>query len=94
MIRLDESRNFRHARIIAPFMFIATIASMYALDITQLPFDLLFPSTFIIFGYIMLWKCPRCKKLFGVKVGLISISWPYFNECLHCESKFEKAGDT
>ena len=38
----------------------------------------------ISFGYIALWKCPNCGRLYSTKLSFISICWPYIGHCLHC----------
>lgn len=35
---------------------------------------------------MLMWRCPRCQRLYCVKFGLVVVAWPYLNKFLHCGS--------
>jgi hypothetical protein len=82
-----EAAAFRKARIIWPVSF-----GLIILAVTKPTLWLLLPllATYVVITvYLLSWRCPRCRKLFCVRFGVISVAWPYFNRCLHCGSTLE-----
>jgi hypothetical protein len=91
LITKEESRNFRLARFAWPFLFALAILAI-AISAPAAVFVVLIAVYAVLTIYLLLWHCPRCDRLFGVKFGLISIAWPFFGQCLHCGSKIQTSG--
>lgn len=39
------------------------------------------------FLYVAFWPCPKCLKPFALRIGWITVCWPWLNHCLHCDSE-------
>ena len=91
LITKRESRNFRAARLVWPFLFV--LAVVLIAIAAPLPMLILLGAVYVLVTlYLLFWPCPRCHRLYGIKLGLISIAWPFFSYCLHCGSKLDKTG--
>jgi hypothetical protein len=103
-ITRKEAKPYLISRSIFLTAFILSILSIAILSqpfvaIPEIFSTFLFTLLFLAISAIAIghtisqqWKCPRCKRRFSVKLGLMSISWPYLNSCLHCEATIETTG--
>jgi hypothetical protein len=39
---------------------------------------------------VLFWPCPRCRRFYSSHFGLMAISWPWFDQCLHCGAELVK----
>ena len=74
---------FRRLRLIWPIVFIGLL-TFPILKLSKSLLALYFILYLIITIWTLVWPCPRCRKFFCTKFGLLSAAWPYINSCRHC----------
>lgn len=93
-ITAKESLFFRRMRLIELWLFIAIVpAAIAAQKIKWMGwvFGILMAQCFIVVLLVTFWRCPRCDKLYSVRFGLFGgISWPWVDNCLHCDAELLK----
>jgi hypothetical protein len=84
-----KAKPFLVARAVWPILFATAMAFAIFGVGSGFLLSLAVAAPFLAFS--VFWRCPNCKKFFALKVGAVSIAWPYFNSCCHCGAKIEKA---
>lgn len=86
-MKQDPFKTYKLLRIVLPFSFVSifTAAIIQPTGLAALSFiGLWLLINGIIFIYFLTFKCPNCMKTYCFKVGVISVAWPFFKHCLHC----------
>lgn len=92
-IAASESLFFRRARIAWALLAVAAILlALLSANFAWLKYVLfaVVGAYFLVGAMVILWQCPRCKKLYSLRFGIVSVCWPYTNRCLQCDSRLEK----
>ena len=82
-------RRFRAARLAWPILYLLVVGSL-RLSASPVVVYSLIASAVAVTLYLVLWRCPQCHQLYGVKLELAEprpfwgVVWPYFGKCLHC----------
>lgn len=87
VIERGEAGPFLFARALWPIPF--TGAILFGWVGIDAGFLLCIAITAPFLAYSIFWKCPNCNKFFALKMGAISIAWPYFNSCSHCGARIK-----
>ena len=82
-------RRFKLARVVCPLSYLAVLAAL-KLHAPPLVVYSLAAIGALATLYLVLWRCPDCRRLYAVKPTFaypnphMGIVWPYFSRCLHC----------
>ncbi|MEO5622053.1 MAG: hypothetical protein ABIO74_03360 [Dokdonella sp.] len=88
-ISAQESKLFRKLRVLWALSFaLAALAMVARIESAVWLFA---AAYFALSIYVLFWLCPRCQRFFCLKFGLMSVAWPFFNECMHCGARFHEA---
>jgi len=87
IISAEESRSFRRARSILAWLILASVPVLALMRVAPWLFGIYAFAWFVVCAYAVFWPCPRCHRPYALRFGVISIAWPWVNQCLHCESK-------
>jgi hypothetical protein len=87
-MKQDPFKTYKLLRLALPFSFAFLFITVAMINPTGLAalviIGLWSLMNGIIFIYFLTFKCPNCKKTYCFKVGFISLAWPFYNHCLHC----------
>ncbi len=83
----DEFRLFRITRIVSPLLAAVVVAGVR----WNSPLLIFLSLIGFIFSWLILvlWECPRCRRLYCTKM---CFHWPYVSKCVHCG--YEMNGET